>query len=111
MIECVLHAVIMSVCLPGRYLTEKGEVSSVFLTITDLFDGKAETIEKALLNFCDKKNIPITKIMGFGSDGASVMIGRVSGISTRLKKHNPLMINVHCIAHRLACAGCCSIIK
>ncbi len=63
MIERVLHAIIMSVCVPGRYLKEKGEVSSVFLTITDRFDGKAETIEKALLNFVEEE------YSYFGSNG------------------------------------------
>ena len=43
--------------------------------------------------------------MGFGSDGAAVMIGRETGVSTRLKVHNPLMVNIHCVAHRLALAA------
>ncbi len=42
------------------------------------------------------------KVLGFGSDGAAVMIGKRSGVSTRLRAHNPLMINIHCVAHRLA---------
>ena len=35
--------------LNHRYLTGSGERCNVFLRIVDLFDGKAETIEKALL--------------------------------------------------------------
>ena len=40
--------------------------------------------------------------MSFGSDGASIMTGRVGSVSTLLRKENPLMINIHCMAHRLA---------
>ena len=88
-----------------RYLTRSGERCNIFLRIVYLFDGKAETIEKALLQFCDVAGIEMRKVMGFGSDGAAVMVGRVSGVSTRLKVHNPVMINIHCVAHRLALAA------
>ena len=77
----------------------------MFLKITDVFNGKAETIERALLDFCEAAEIDMRKVMGFGSDGAAVMIGRRSGVSTRLRVHNPFMINIHCVAHRLALAA------
>ena len=89
----------------GTYLTESAEIRSIFLKITDLFDGKAQTIENALVQFCDSKEINLRNVMGFGSDGAAVMIGRETGVSTRLKVHNPLMVNIHCVAHRLALAA------
>lgn len=34
-------------------ISNSGEIRTVFLQITDLFDGRAETIEKALLQFCE----------------------------------------------------------
>lgn len=45
-----------------------------------------------------------TKLVGFGSDGASVMTGRRSGVGARLKEHQPILQTVHCIAHRLELA-------
>lgn len=45
------------------------------------------------------------KVIGFGSDGAAVMTGRASGISTCLRVHNPIMINIDCVAQRLALAA------
>ena len=42
------------------------------------------------------------KVMSFRSDGASIMTGWVGGVSTLLKKENPFMINIHCMAHCLA---------
>ena len=47
----------------NRFITETAEVRSVFLKITDLFDGKADTIENALLQFCDRKEISVRKVM------------------------------------------------
>ena len=40
--------------------------------------------------------------MSFGSDGASIMTRSVEGVSTLLKKGNPFMINIHCMAPRFA---------
>lgn len=54
------------------------------------------------MEVCETYKIPLTKIFGFGSDGASVMVSRSSGDATRLKKHNSEMISIHCGAHRLA---------
>ena len=79
-----------------------GEVSTHFLKLIHIQDGKAETIEKALISFLDETNIPISNVTAFGSDGANVMVGRVSGVATRLKRHNPQILSIHCINHRLA---------
>ena len=76
-------SVLKQMVIYRKYLTDSGEVCTVFLKITDLFDGKAETIERALLDFCEAAEIDMRKVMGFGSDGAAVMIGRRSGVSTR----------------------------
>ena len=51
-------------------------------------------------NVVAARSIPVDKAMSFGSDGASIMT--VEGVSTLLKKENPFMINIHCMAHRLA---------
>lgn len=44
-------------------------------------------------------------MVGFASDGASVMVGRITGVATRLKQDIPHLISIHCIAHRLALAS------
>ena len=44
------------------------------------------------------------RFLGLGSDGASVMVGRVGGVATLIRKKVPWLINNHCIAHRLALA-------
>ena len=87
-----------------KYLV-KGLPKTRFLTIASLTDGKAETIEQKLLEVCQACKISLSQIAGFGSDGASVMVGRSSGVATRLKSHNVEMISIHCGAHRLALAS------
>ena len=43
--------------------------------------------------------------MGFGSDGAAVMVGIRNGVAARLLEEiSPSLINIHCVAHRLALA-------
>ena len=44
-------------------------------------------------------------MFSFGSDGASVMTGRRTGVATRLRAHNPEMMSLHCSAHPLALAS------
>ena len=80
-------------------------VKTSFLLIQDIHDGRAETSEIAILKSLEEKSLDITRHRGFGSDGASVMIGRLNGVAARLKRHSPRMISVHCVAHRLALAA------
>ncbi len=42
--------------------------------------------------------------MSFASDGASVMLGRSTGVAARIKERNECLFITHCIAHRLALA-------
>ena len=50
----------------------------------------------------DWRGVPINKVAGFGSDGASLMTGLDKGSTGRLKEWNPHILNIYCIAHRLA---------
>ena len=44
------------------------------------------------------------KLVGFGCDGASVMVGKKGGVSAYLTRLQPSCITVHCFAHRLELA-------
>lgn len=96
-------AVLKQLVLVGRYLTDDG-IKTSFLRITDIPNGTAETITGAMMKFVSDNALHITRLCAFGSDGASVMTGRLSGIAVRLMHHNPRMIAVHCVNHRLALA-------
>ena len=50
-----------------------------------LDDGKANTIVAAISGYLKEVHISLSHVSSFGSDGAAVMIGRNSGVSTQLK--------------------------
>ena len=45
-----------------------------------------------------------TRLAGLATDGSSVMIGKNNGVAAQLRRECKLMINIHCICHRLALA-------
>ena len=61
----------------------------------DLEDGRADTMLDVLRQY----QIPISTIFSFGSDSASVMTGRRSGVAVCLKGHNLEIASLHCGAH------------
>ena len=46
--------------------------------------------------------IPPSKVLGLGTDGAKVMTGTGKGLTGYMLRDNPMLLNYHCIAHRLA---------
>ena len=88
-------AILKQLVLVVSYVMEEG-IKTSFVHIRDLDNGTAESIEAALVQFLSDKAIQITKLRGFGSNGAAVMTGRLTGVATRLKRHSPRMIAVHC---------------
>ena len=93
----------------ARVVTSNHGVSYRYLQTLEMSDGRAETIERALLACLQEYGIGINKVAGFGSDGANVMVGCRGDVATRLKKSNPLMLAIHCINHRLALSAAQSI--
>ena len=89
--------------LVSRYSASSSKKISYF-QVTDISNGTADTIETLLLQVLREKEIDISKLCGFGSDSAAVMVGRRNGVATKLKIHSPRMVSVHCINHRLALA-------
>ena len=65
-------------------------------------DGSGEGVAHSVLTTMHNFGVAPSQIMGFGSDGASVMTGRNKGATGMLLRENPHLINVHCLAHRLA---------
>ena len=64
--------------------------------------GSGQVVSQALLDCIEERNIPMSKVMGFGGDGAKAMTGRKEGVTGHLIRVNPMLLNYHCIAHRLA---------
>ncbi|XP_078581210.1 zinc finger protein 862-like [Branchiostoma floridae x Branchiostoma japonicum] len=95
-------AVTKQLIIYARYLTEKHKVKTSFLGIVAIDDGKADTIVAAIQAFLTSVDLDINRMAGFGSDGAAVMVGRRNGVAAQLRAANGKLVNVHCIAHRLA---------
>ena len=82
---------------------DSGTVCVDFFKDTEIDDGKAETIFRETLDIVE--TLGVEKFAAFGSDGCSVMIGKKTGLSTRLKEVKPDLISIHCQNHRLALAA------
>lgn len=48
-------------------------------------DGTADTIVEAVRDVVDKKGIPVNRLYGLGTDGASVMTGNLHVIESKWK--------------------------
>jgi hypothetical protein len=72
-----------------------------YLGLVELDNCNSETIMENLNQFIIAKSININNLIHFGSDGASTMLGKQTGIAARLKKINLYITENHCIAHRL----------
>lgn len=66
------------------------------------FEKDATTITNMLITVLTERGVPSEKILFLGSDGASVMTGVKNGVSAQLKRISPYLLNIHCVAHRLA---------
>ena len=75
--------------------------------ISFLSNCKAQTITDKICSVWNNLDLSSNERMcGFGSDGASTMIGSRNGVAAKLKKIVPWLVNNHCVAHRhaLACS-------
>lgn len=88
--------------IAAKYLKD-GKTQISFIKDLEILDGKADTIFSALETEIEKCG-GIGKMSGFGSDGASVMIGHKDGVASKLKRKNNKIISIHCHNHRLALA-------
>ncbi len=80
----------------------------VFLDLVELQDQTSEGIIDALMSCLTKAGFTEEWLkqnwVSFVSDGASVMVGKHSGVSTKLKKRFPKLLTWHCMNHRLELA-------
>ena len=82
--------------------TVDGVAETKFLGNVKMTDGTANSITKTLLQVLAQRDLKVTQMIGFGSDGASVMTGRQAGVGAQLAQHAHSLVSIHCMAHRLA---------
>ena len=84
-----------------RYV-KKGVSKTEFLANVPLADGKSQTVTHAVIDCLSQHGTDMTKCVSLATDGASVMLGKMTGIGVQLKsKCMPFVVQTHCFAHRL----------
>ena len=83
-----------------------GTVYTEFVAVVGVVTSDAKSITDAILHTLAERlevdEVSIRqKLVGFGSDGAAVMLGRRGGVVTQLKELSPALQAIHCTAHRL----------
>ena len=85
----------------------KNQLEMCLLNNTEITECKASAdviASKVLLELRDK-GVNVQKFIGIGTDGASVMTGRKTGVVKQLRDQCPSLVGVHCAAHRCALAA------
>ena len=87
-------------CLVVRMFDEaSGTVNSKFLSMVSVPLADADHLFNAIDNLFEVEAIPYSNMVGFGSDGASVMLGKNNSVVTRLKNKQPNLFHLHCLCH------------
>ena len=93
----------MSMCI--RFVDEstpdQPQVREEFVGFVQLDRTSAAFISEAILQFLKDCNLNISNLRGQGYDGASVMAGKVSGVSTQILEAQPRAMYHHCRGHNL----------
>lgn len=86
----------------------QGKSRFFFLNTAYTEKSDADGIVKAMERSVEKVGIPWKdfkeKLVGMGSDGASVMLGKNNGVAAKLRQQQPTLVAVHCYAHKLELA-------
>lgn len=87
-------------------ILKDGRPVTIFLGLISVKSGTAEGIFAGLDAFLTELGINNwkLKLVGLGTDGASVNVGSRGGLGAILKRDIPHLIQVHCIAHKLELA-------
>ncbi|KAE9528598.1 hypothetical protein AGLY_012173 [Aphis glycines] len=79
-----------------------GKIMSTYLSLVEMQACDADAITDEVCKTIEEKGLDITKIVGFGSDNASVMVGMNNGVYKKLKEKVPSLIP--CVCHSLKLA-------
>jgi Domain of unknown function (DUF4371)/hAT family C-terminal dimerisation region len=84
-----------------RWVDTKFEVHEDFIGVYEMDGADAATIEKMITDALLRLGLPLNQLRGQGYDGASVMSGNISGVSTRIMALKKRAVYIHCCAHSL----------
>lgn len=103
---------IKTLCVCVRYFdTFEGKIVTRFWNLVQTFSGAdpkaafegatAQRLFDGLMKSLTVAAVPTSNIVGFGSDGCSVMMGRNNSVSQKLEALIPGVVIVKCICHSL----------
>lgn len=82
-----------------------GVPKTCYVGLAEVESAKAPGILKAIKSVMDKIDPEwMQKLISTGTDGASVMMGRIGGVVSLIKQDAPQVIGIHCVAHNLELA-------
>ena len=92
-----------------QYFDENtGTIETIFVSVQNVLSqhesANSEALYQLIVKELNDDDLEMSKLIGFVSDGAAVVVGCRGGVATKLRTQNPLMINIHCICHRLSLA-------
>ncbi|XP_053949416.1 uncharacterized protein LOC128857695 [Anastrepha ludens] len=80
---------------------ENGKIRDHFLSLIELDKSDSKTIFESIKAFFERFKIPLTNLIGFAADNASVMMGQINGVQRLLKDINPHLYVIGCICHSM----------
>ena len=79
-----------------------GQVDSVFLSSSEVPDASAAGLFSSLEAVLQENELPFTTLVGFATDGASLMRGRHNSVTQRARVKQPTLFDLHCPCHAAA---------
>ena len=87
---------------------EFGNAKIKFLAVDNVLEefdsANADSIKTTIIKQISNSKLEVNRLLGLATDGASVMTGKRNGVAALLRRECKLLLNVHCICHRLALA-------
>eukprot|EP00794_Sanderia_malayensis_P008711 gene8711-biopygen7029 len=90
-------------CVMVRYHSDsQNKIMTSFVELVPVIEATGETLFQALSSCLVGIGLRIQDCIGYGCDGASVMVGEHNSVWSRLRDVAPNCIQVKCICHSLA---------
>ena len=90
-------------CAMIRYHSEKeNKIVTAFVDLVPVIEANGENLFHALKTCLNGIGLKLNDCIGYGCDGASVMVGEHNSVWSRIRSVAPNCIQVKCICHSLA---------
>lgn len=95
-------ATVKQMCVVIRFFdSERLKIETYFWELVPVQNSTAESMFNAIIQTFTEKNVSLTNIFSFGSDGCNVMMGRNNSVYSRFMEQCPGIKIVKCICHSL----------